>query len=179
VKKEITLNMTAKQSEEARKVCVDLVKEGIRRIKNDLLSLRPIYQKNLAEFLPTRKKKLMVRILTMPRNVNWKALKEAYEFQPRNYEELIGIKGIGPATIRGLALVSEVIYGTPASWRDPCKFAFCVGGKDGVPYPIKRKVYDRLIVTLGKFIKAAEINERDKLSALKRLASFSKNLRPI
>jgi hypothetical protein len=179
VMKENVLDMTSKRSKEARKISVDLVKEGPRRIKNDLLSLRPIYQKSLKEFLPMKvKEDFVVHILKMPKNVNWNALKKAYDFQPKNYEELIGIRGIGPATVRGLALISEIIYGSPPSWKDPCKYTFCVGGKDGVPYPVKRKTYDEIVTTLEDIIKTAEVGRKDKLNALKRLTFFSKNLRP-
>lgn len=173
VKKEDVLNMVARGSKEARKVCVDLVKEGIKRIKNDLLSLRPICQKSLLEFLPSeRRGKLVVRILTMPKSVNWKALKEAYEFQPKNYEELVGMKGIGPATIRGLALVSEVVYGVPASWADPVKYSFAYGGKDGVPRPVDRKAMDQSIKFLSEVLKQAELGKKEKLKGLKRLKSI-------
>ena len=173
VKKKDVLDMTAKQSEEARKVCVDLVKEGIRRIRKDLLSLKPIYQKSLREFLPGKiKEEFKVHVLKMPKNVNWNALKEAYDFQPKNYEELIGLKGIGPATVRGLALVSEIIYGSPPSWRDPVKYSFAYGGKDGVPRPVDRRAMDESIKFLDEVIKEAELKKKEKLEALKRLRAL-------
>ncbi len=173
VKKKDVLDMTAKQSEEARKICVDLVKEGIRRIRNDLLSLKPIYQKSLREFLPGKiKEEFKVYALKMPKNVNWNALKEAYDFQPKDYEELIGLKGIGPATIRGLALVSEIIYGSPPSWRDPVKYSFAYGGKDGVPRPVDRRAMDESIKFLDEVIKEAELKKKEKLEALKRLRAL-------
>ena len=81
----------------------------------------------------------------MPKIVNWKALKQAYEFQPRNFEELPNIRGIGPATVRGLALISELIYGEKPSWKDPVKYSFAYGGKDGVPFLVDRKAMDNSI----------------------------------
>jgi hypothetical protein len=172
VKKENVLDMTSKQSKEARKVSVDLVKEGPRRVKNDLLSIRPIFQKSLSEFLPVKEKEFVAHVLTLPKNVNWKALEKAYDFQPKNYEELIGIEGIGPATVRGLALVSEVIYGSPPSWKDPCKFAFAFGGKDSEPRPINRKAMDESIKFLDEVIKQAEIGKKERIEALKRLRTI-------
>ena len=47
----------------------------------------------------------------LTRNLDWTAVKRAYDFQPKNYEELLGIKGIGPATVRALALVFDLVYG--------------------------------------------------------------------
>jgi len=173
VKKKNVLNMVAKDSREARRVCVDLVKEGVKRIRNDLSMLRPIYQRSIQEFLkPIEKEKFTVKILTLPKNVNWKALEEAYQLQPKNFEDLLSIKGIGPATIRSLALISEIIYGEPVSWKDPKKYSFCLGGKDGVPYPVNRRHYDEVIRTLREFVEGAEIERKEKLKALRRLSNF-------
>ena len=153
------------------------MREGPRRIKNDLLLLRPIYQKSLKEFLSVETKKdFVVRTLRMPKNVNWKAIEEAYELQPENYENLLSIKGIGSATVRSLALISEIIYGKQVSWEDPKKFSFCLGGKDGVPYPVNKKHYDEVIQTLEDFIKSANIEKREKLKALERLTKFKDKL---
>ena len=46
------------------------------------------------------------------------------------------MEGVGAKTLRALALASEVIYGTRASTRDPARFSFAVGGKDGFPYRV-------------------------------------------
>jgi hypothetical protein len=172
VKKENVLNMVDRKSKEAQKVCVDLVKEGVKRIKNDFLTLRPIYQRSLSEFLPTKRKSFVVHILTMPRNINWKVLRKAYEFRPRNYEELLGLKGMGPSTIRGLALVSEIIYRTPASWRDPVKYSFAYGGKDRVPKPVDKKAMDESIKFLDEVLRQAELKKKEKLEAFRRLKSI-------
>ncbi len=84
----------------------------------------------------------------MPRNINWTALSEAYEAQPSDYEDLLSLKGIGPATLRGLALIAELIYGEKPSWKDPVKYSFGYGGKDGVPYPVNRQAMDESIQIL-------------------------------
>jgi hypothetical protein len=39
-------------------------------------------------------------------------------------------------------LTGELIYGAEPSWKDPVKFSFAVGGKDGVPYPVDRRTMD-------------------------------------
>lgn len=109
------------------------------------------------------------RFLSMPLNINWKAVKRAYEFQPRNYEELLGIRGIGPSTVRGLALISEIIYGEEPSWRDPVKYSFAYGGKDGVPFPVDRKAMDESIKILKEAVENARLNNKEKLRSLQRL----------
>ena len=38
----------------------------------------------------------------------------AHETQPKDFEELLLLQGVGPRTVQSLALVSEVIHGTPS-----------------------------------------------------------------
>jgi hypothetical protein len=174
--KEEALNMVARDSEECRKTSLDLVKEGPRKVRKNFLSLRPRYQRALEEFIPGMKAKEL-RILTMPRNINWKVLREAYEVQPKDYEELLSIRGIGPATVRGLALVSEMVYGEAPSWKDPVKYSFAYGGKDGVPRPVDRKALKESIDFLENAIDQAKLGKDEKLKALKRLREHAPKTR--
>ena len=175
-KREVALNMTAKESENCRKVSVDIAKEKPRKVMRMLLSIRPSYQKSLQEWMPktaeTAWKEYPIDVLSMPRNINWKALQEAYEFQPRNYEELLAVKGIGPATVRGLALIAELIYGKKPSWKDPVKYSFAYGGKDGVPYPVNRKAMDKSIRMLKHAIQEAKLGNKEKIRSLQRLRAY-------
>ena len=108
----------------------------------------------------------------MPRNINWDTLSRVYEFQPSNYEELLSVKGVGPATVRGLALVAELVYGEKPSWEDPVKFSFAFGGKDGVPYPVDRKAMDESIGILRQSVEKAKLGEKEKLRSLQGLRRF-------
>ncbi len=108
----------------------------------------------------------------MPASINWKTLRNAYEFQPRNYEELLSIRGIGPSTVRGIALVSELIYGEKPSWKDPVKYSFAYGGKDGVPFPVDRKAMDESIILLKQSIENARVGDKERLKAIQRLRAF-------
>src|SRR5436309_711856 len=65
-----------------------------------------------------------------------KILLKTYERAPEDFETLLGIEGVGPKTLRALALASELVHGTAASLRDPARFAFAHGGKDGTPFPV-------------------------------------------
>ncbi|HEX54823.1 MAG: DUF763 domain-containing protein [Candidatus Altiarchaeales archaeon] len=165
-----TLDMTAKESEEARKISVDLVNDGPEHISRFFSGDG---QKLLLEF---------DREFTMPPHHpildidigrdGMKILKKAYEIQPQNYEELIALKGMGPKRIRALALISELVYGAEPSWRDPAKFSFAHGGKDGHPFPVNKRIYDKSIETLRDAIEKAKIGEKEKLYAIKRLRDF-------
>src|SRR5919204_1170326 len=51
-----------------------------------------------------------------------KILLKTYERAPENFETLLGIPGVGPKTLRALALASELVHGTAATLRDPARF---------------------------------------------------------
>ncbi|MFQ6064188.1 MAG: DUF763 domain-containing protein [Candidatus Bathyarchaeia archaeon] len=172
-KRQIALDMTATQSIECQKACTDIAKEKPTKVRRMLKSIRPKYQKSLQEWMPkSQQKDYVIDTLYMPRNLNWKAIGKAYEFQPQNYEELLNINGVGPATVRCLALISELIYGKPPSWRDPVKYSFAYGGKDGVPYPVDRKAMDKSIRILQNGVEKAKIGDRERLRALERLRKY-------
>jgi hypothetical protein len=102
-----------------------------------------------------------------------KILLKTYERAPENFEELIGIDGVGPKTLRALALASELVHGSPLTMSDPARFSFAHGGKDGTPFPVDKLTYDRTIEILNKAINRSAIDRSDKVSAFRRLAEFS------
>ena len=166
------LNMVAKESEEARRISVDLVKENPEKINKFFNN-----QTCLQEFFGHRIKKLHMpssHFIINMKKINLVTLQKAYEIQPKNYEELLSIKGMGPKTIRALALISDLIYGEPPSWEDPVKFSFSHGGKDGIPYPVDKKTYDKSIEILERGIEEAKLGKKEKLNAIKRLENFIK-----
>jgi len=175
-RREVVLDMTAKESEGCRKASVDLACEPPRKLMSLIMSIRPAYQKSLEDWLPetaqTAWTDYKMDVLSMPANINWKALQEVYEFQPRNYEELLGLKGVGAATVRGLALIAELIYGEKPSWKDPVKYSFAYGGKDGVPHPVDKRAMDESIQILRRAVEEAKLGDKEKLNALKRLRVF-------
>lgn len=144
------LNMVAEESEECRKISVDLAKDNPDHLKKYLL-LDTKHEIDLK---------------------NYKPLMNAFEFQPKNYEELVAVKGLGAKSIRALALISKLVYGAEPSWRDPCKFSFCLGGKDGIPYAVDRKTYDKSIEILKTAVENAKIGDKEKIDAIRRLQDF-------
>lgn len=93
----------------------------------------------------------------------------AHEQQPKNFEDLLLLEGVGPRTLQSLALVSEVIHGTPSRFKDPARFSFAHGGKDGHPFPVPTKTYDEVISTMQKAVQHAKLGHTDKSQALKKL----------
>ncbi len=163
------LDMTADESEKAREISVGLVNDGIEHLRNDMSAIS--FQRTLFNFKePVR----MTEVLNMPKRIDWRALRMAYEFQPKDYEELVGVRGIGPATVRALALVSELIYGESPSWKDPVRYSFAVGGKDGVPHPVNRKAMDEATDFMETALNMAKIGKKEKIKAFMRLRGLTR-----
>ena len=99
----------------------------------------------------------------------------AHETRPGNFEELLLLQGVGPRTIQSLALVSEVIHGSPTRFKDPARFSFAHGGKDGHPFPVPVRVYDETIATLENALQKAKLGLTDKSAAIKKLHEISRN----
>lgn len=106
----------------------------------------------------------------------------AHDTQPADFEDLLLLQGVGPRTVQSLALVSEVIHGTPSRFKDPARFSFAHGGKDGHPFPVPTKTYDEVIGTLQKAVHRAKLGQLDKTEALRKIhelaASAEKNFIP-
>jgi len=174
IKKDRILNMTSKFSKSSQKISVDLVNDGLNNLKRDWANIiRSNNQKTLDNWIYPNHKDKSIICLDMPKSINWVKLREIYDFQPRNYEEFLGIKGVGPNTVRALALISELIYGEKPSWNDPVyKFTFAHGGKDGVPHEVDLPTYSNSISFLKNAIENAKIKDKDRLNLLKRLRNI-------
>ena len=153
------LNLVAQESGKTRETSVSLVTDGFNEFLKDLTKLKVLempkhHQITSIDFNSQKLKQTLFNL---------------HKQKPKNFEELLGVKGVGPKTVRALALVSEIIYGAKPSYEDPVRYSFAHGGKDGTPYPINRKHYDKSIEILEKAIKKAKIGQLEKIKALKAL----------
>ena len=154
------LNLVASESEPARSTIAgiavsqkpELIVADLKRIKT--LNLPPGHYLSTSDLHPDSLSKILL---------------STYERQPRDFEELLGLKGVGPRTIRALSLISELVYGVAPSYRDPARYSFAHGGKDGIPYPVDRKTYDQSIELLSKAINKSKLGLEEKREALGRL----------
>lgn len=167
------LNLIAKESEETRKCSLDLMKDNPVRLKKYLKPLKlNIYQRTLFDYSDNIKSFSMPLQHFPSIDFNLKILLNAYEQQPKDYEELVLVKGMGEKNIRSLALISHLVYGTELSWKDPVKFSFAHGGKDGWPFPVDQRAMINNNEFLNNVIKESKIGNKDKLRCLKRLNRF-------
>jgi uncharacterized protein len=94
---------------------------------------------------------------------------KANEIDPKNYEDLLLIRGVGRATLRSLAFVSSLIYDKDLSYRDPIMYTYNLGGKDKIPFEINKKTYDSVCRSMQSIIEDAKIENNEKYKVLKRL----------
>lgn len=156
------LNMVAKESEECRNISAYLANEKPDKVVGEF---KRIMELNLPSHHPVSLKDIRKENLK-------RILEKTYEKKPEGFEALLATEGVGPKTIRALSLISELVYGKPASFRDPVRFSFTHGGKDGYPYPVNKKQYDLSIQILRTAVNQAKVGRMEKLGALERLAKY-------
>jgi hypothetical protein len=103
-------------------------------------------------------------------------LAAAAERGPKDFAELLLTPGVGARTIASLALVAEVVHGTPTRFSDPARFSFAHGGKDGHPFPVPLRVYDETIRVLKGAVERAKLGNSDRLAAIQRLDTQARAL---
>ncbi len=172
--RDAALDLTSKNSAPCRSVSLDIIKEDPSRVRRYFEDVRAYGQTTLIPWLEEDgKQRDLPSYKVMPTRMDWEAVRRAYETQPEDYEGLLFMNGIGPATIRGLSLISEMIFGTPASWADPVRMCFAFGGKDGVPFPVPRRDYDQAIEFMEQALSDSKVGRQDKVLGLKRLRNFA------
>ncbi|HEX4352952.1 MAG TPA: DUF763 domain-containing protein, partial [Polyangiales bacterium] len=97
------------------------------------------------------------------------ALTAAADSGPRDFAELLLTPGVGARTVASLALVAEVVHGTPSRFSDPARFSLAHGGKDGHPFPVPLRVYDETVRVLKDAVERAKLGNDEKLQAIERL----------
>ncbi|MFD0793759.1 DUF763 domain-containing protein [Mucilaginibacter litoreus] len=154
------LNMADRQADGSRKAVMQIAAE-----KPDLM-LKEINKLIMPGHHDVRAKDVDLKRLGA---VLWMA----QETQPKDFEDLLMLQGLGPRTLQSLALISEVIHGAPSRFKDPARFSFAHGGKDGHPFPVPTKVYDETIGTLQTAIHKAKLGNNEKNEAIKRLTNIA------
>src|SRR5436190_8188159 len=157
-----TMNLVAAESEPVRSSSAELSREKPDVVLSAIRNLPALT-------MPRRHAVLLADV--NPQYLQ-KILLKTYERAPENFETLLGMEGVGGRTLRALALVSEIIYGTPASTRDPARFSLAHGGKDGFPYPVDTGTYDKTVEVLRAAVTRAGIDRSERVQALKRLVKF-------
>ncbi len=180
-KSTVPLNLSLRESLGSRRVILDVVREGAPRVIRHLRVVNAAIkgQRPLVGELPRPVDASLpyYRPVKLTRSL-LKVLNEAYEVYPKSFPELLLETRVGPETLRALSLISELIYREPPPLRDvevysPFKYAYAMGGKDGVPYPVRRDIAERVVRELYEIVRAAELGEGDRLRAFKALSKLA------
>jgi len=193
IKNPLSLDLTARGSLETQKISTEIISGGFNALIKDLWLLRSKRTTQSSVMAFRSKNEEMVRMDHSDRDFGHlpvvdedfskskylrKILYDLSEKRPRDYEAIVSSPGVGPKTIRALALVAEIIYGASPSYEDPARFSFAHGGKDHVPYPVDKNTYDHTIDTMKRLVSCSKIaiSEKNKMHA--RLRAKSKNVDP-
>ncbi len=186
-KRRPSLNLTARDSSTTRSLSVEFVSSGYHSLMKDIEILRR-HSSDLSKMVSFKHKGQQLTFLQLQdtefrthpvvcedfsqSRYLEKILYKLCDRQPENYEKLLAEKGVGPKTVRALALVAEVIYGAKPSYEDPARYSFAHGGKDATPYPVDRHTYDKTITILTEAVNRSRISPYEKDRAVKRIASL-------
>jgi len=189
IKAKKPLNLTAEKSEKTREISTELVRAGYRSLIKDIEILRrhsselhktlalkidsPAGEKNLVKLLKLENIEFEHHPVESEDFSKSRYLEKIFwqvcDQRPENYEKLLAIKGVGPKTMRALALVSEVIYGARPSYEDPARYSFAHGGKDATPYPVDQKIYDQTIAIMKNAVQKTKLPFLEKRKIIERL----------
>jgi len=163
------LNLTASDAKDNRRGILDISHTNSEKIMQDFSNLiLPQHHEVTAKDVDLKR---LGALLYVTR-----------ELQPQNFEDLLLLKGVGPRTMQSLALVSEVIHGAPSRFKDPARFSFAHGGKDGHPFPVPINTFDETISILQKGVEKSKLGNSDKLKSIEKLhrivAETEKNFTP-
>ena len=100
----------------------------------------------------------------------------AHERDLHDFASLLLLEQLGPRTLQSLALIAEVVHGTPSRFADPARFSFAHGGKDGHPFPVPLHTYDESINFLRNGLDRAKVGDKEKLDGFRRLNRFLENI---
>jgi len=184
IRQKNALNLISQKSEEVRNLSTELVQKNYYSLIKDIQLLRK-YSSDFSKMISLKSRN---NLLTLSRleNIEFrhhpveledfskskyleKILFKLCEEKPENYEKLLATEGVGPKTIRALALVAELIYGAKPSYEDPARYSFAHGGKDATPYPVDKKTYDKNIEIMKKIVEKIKIPFSEKRKIIENL----------
>ncbi|AWR96403.1 DUF763 domain-containing protein [Acidianus sulfidivorans JP7] len=181
------VNIIEKNYENSRKLVLDLLRENPKNIISEIQMAKAMLKGqttleswiNGATFITSSKDARIIYMKPLDERKIKPVLEKLYEANPNNLEEAL-LEGLGPSTAKALYLISDLIYNEPPSYNDPVntsldpfKYAYAIGGKDGIPYPVNKKVAEEVIVTLEDILAKAKLDSSDKEFTLKKLRDLS------
>jgi len=159
----VIMNLVDTQAKPAQLALLDIAHENPMTILNEARHLR------MPRHHEVREKNIDLKRLGA-------VLAVAYERDLHDFAELLLLENLGPRTLQALALVAEVVHGTPSRFSDPARFSFAHGGKDRHPFPVPLKTYDESLNFLRTSLDRAEVGDKAKLDGFRRLERFVRSV---
>ena len=155
------MNLVDSRAKAAQKALLEIAQENPER------TLREVPRLTMPAHHDVREKNIDVKRLGA-------VLAVTYEQQLRDFANLLLLENLGPRTLQSLALIAEVVHGTPTRFADPARFSFAHGGKDGHPFPVPLKTYDESLAVLRRALQQAKVGHSEKLDGFGRLDRFTR-----
>ncbi|MUN28393.1 DUF763 domain-containing protein [Sulfuracidifex metallicus] len=183
LKSNSSVNVVMDEAQGARRVVLDLIRQDPRKVIREIEEAESMLKgrSNIMfwvnggteSFVSPQAKLVYMKPIDIKKI--GEVISKLNEFSPASFDEAL-LQGLGPSTAKALYLVADLIYREPPSYSDvanipydPFKYAFAVGGKDGVPYPVNRRVAYEVIRTLENMIERSKLDRKDKKIAFRRL----------
>jgi uncharacterized protein len=160
------LNLTDHRAQPSQAAQLALVAAGPERVIDTLVALPRLQMPAHHDVRPTD---VLLRRMRG-------SLAAAADRGPADFAELLLTPGLGARTVQALALVAEVVHGTPCRFTDPARFSLAHGGKDGHPFPVPLEVYDRTIQVMRHAVEQARLGNDERLDAIRRLDAEARRL---
>ena len=152
-------NLVDARARPAQDALLDVASENPQRILSEVMKMRlPLHHDVRAKDVDLKRLGAVLAV--------------SHEQQLRDFASLLLVENLGPRTLQSLALIAEVIHGTPTRFADPARFSFAHGGKDAHPFPVPLKTYDESIAVLRRGLDAAKVGDTEKIDGMKRLEKF-------
>jgi len=190
VNSDTVLNLVAKDSEKTREISTEMTGVGYQTLMKDIQLLRK-HSSHLSQMAKLGIGSNQLTLLNLENKefdthpvINEDFSKSKYlekilwkvcDVKPENYEKLLSLQGVGPKTMRALALVGEVIYGAKPSYEDPARYSFAHGGKDATPYPVDCATYDFTINKMKNYVEKTKIAGLEKRKIIQTLENPNNN----
>ncbi|MEM4495395.1 MAG: DUF763 domain-containing protein [Candidatus Caldarchaeum sp.] len=168
---DVVLDLTSTASAETCQTILEMLEDTPpSRLNQDLAQIKAIARKQHTltdsfEDLPT-----IPTHLSPPNRFDEETIRRAKNVS--SFDELLTTQGVGAATIRGLAYIAALIYGSKVSWRDPVKFSYAFGTKSGKPYPVNKAAMLEAAEFIKQAVMASKMGDETKLMVLRRLNSL-------
>ena len=157
------MNLVDHRAEQAQTALLEIARENPER------TLREVPRLTMPAHHDVREKDVDLKRLGS-------VLAMSYERQLRDFASLLLLENLGPRTLQSLALIAEVVHGTPTRFADPARFSFAHGGKDGHPFPVPLKTYDESLSVLRRALQEARVGQTDKIDGFGRLDRFTRTI---